>query len=70
PSSLLNNLNLAKLRIYVSAQNIFTVTDYPGYDPEVNYGSGGATNGNRNVGLDYGSYPNTKSYTVGVNIGF
>ncbi len=70
PASVLNNLNLSKLRIYVSAQNIFTITDYPGYDPEVNYNSGGSTNGNRNVGLDYGSYPNAKSYTLGVNIGF
>jgi TonB-dependent starch-binding outer membrane protein SusC len=70
PSSVLNSLNLSKLRVYVSAQNLFTVTNYPGYDPEVNYNSGGSTNGNRNVGLDYGSYPNAKSYTVGVNIGF
>jgi TonB-dependent starch-binding outer membrane protein SusC len=70
PASVLNNLNLSKLRVYVSAQNIFTVTNYPGYDPEVNYNSGGSTNGNRNVGLDYGSYPNAKSYTLGVNIGF
>lgn len=70
PASVLNNLNISKLRVYVSAQNIFTVTNYPGYDPEVNYNSGGSTNGNRNVGLDYGSYPNAKSYTLGVNIGF
>jgi TonB-dependent starch-binding outer membrane protein SusC len=70
PQSVLNNLNLSKVRVYVSAQNIFTVTNYPGYDPEVNYNSGGSTNGNRNVGLDYGSYPNAKSYTVGLNIGF
>lgn len=70
PASLLNNVGLSKVRIYVSAQNIFTITNYPGYDPEVNYNSGGSTNGNRNVGLDYGSYPNAKSYTVGLNIGF
>jgi TonB-dependent starch-binding outer membrane protein SusC len=70
PQSVLNELNISRLRVYVSAQNIFTITNYPGYDPEVNYNSGGATNGNRNVGLDYGSYPNAKSYTVGLNIGF
>ncbi|HZH70933.1 MAG TPA: TonB-dependent receptor [Mariniphaga sp.] len=70
PSSALDYLNVSKLRIFVSAQNIFTLTDYPGYDPEVNYNSGGSTNGNRNVGLDYGSYPNAKSYTFGINIGF
>lgn len=70
PSSVLRNLKLTKLRIYVSAQNILTLTDYPGYDPEVNYNTGGNAGGNRNVGLDYGSYPNATSYTLGVNIGF
>ena len=70
PRALLDRLNMNKVRIYVSAQNILTLTDYPGYDPEVNYRTGGDTNGNRNLGLDYGSYPNAKSYTVGLNIGF
>ena len=70
PSSLLREMNLTKLRVYVSAQNILTITDYPGFDPEVNYNTGGATGGNRNLGLDYGSYPNAKSVTFGVNVGF
>ena len=70
PAGLLDDLGIRKFRIYVSAQNILTITDYEGYDPEVNYNSGGAQNGNRNLGLDYGSYPNAKSYTVGLNIGF
>lgn len=70
PNSLLERLNLQKVRIYVSAQNILTSTDYPGYDPEVNYQTSGGQNGNRNLGLDYGSYPNAKSYTIGLNIGF
>jgi hypothetical protein len=56
--------------VYVSAQNLFTITNYKGFDPEVNYQSGGNTNSNRNLGLDYGSYPNAKSYTVGLHIGF
>ncbi|MEQ9219128.1 MAG: TonB-dependent receptor [Cyclobacteriaceae bacterium] len=70
PQALLDNINIRKLRIYVSAQNILTFTDYEGYDPEVNYRTAGDTNGNRNLGLDYASYPNAKSYTVGLNIGF
>ncbi len=70
PQGLLDRLNIQKFRIYVSAQNILTLTDYPGYDPEVNYQSSGSQDGNRNLGLDYGSYPNAKSYTVGLNIGF
>lgn len=70
PQPVAESIKLSKLRVYVSAQNIFTVTNYEGYDPEVNYNSGGATNGNRNLGLDYGSYPNAKSYTVGLNVVF
>jgi hypothetical protein len=70
PAAALGRLNMNKFRIYFSAQNIFTITDYEGYDPEVNYRSESATDSNRNLGLDYGSYPNAKSYTVGLNIGF
>ena len=70
-SDKLKKANISKIRIYASAQNILTFTKYPGYDPEVNYNSAGnGTAANRNLGLDYGSYPNAKSYTVGLNIGF
>ena len=60
----------ATFRRRAARLNILTITDYEGYDPEVNYRSEGATDSNRNLGLDYGSYPNAKSYTVGLNIGF
>lgn len=71
PNDLLKKAFISKLRIYASAQNILTFTKYPGYDPEVNYNSDGSGSAaNRNLGLDYGSYPNAKSYTIGLNIGF
>ena len=70
PKPVLDKLKISKLRIYASAQNILTFTKYKGFDPEVNYSSDGNTNSNTNLGLDYGSYPNAKSYTVGLNIGF
>jgi hypothetical protein len=70
PKSALEKIRLTKLRVYVSAQNILTFTKYKGYDPEVTYAAEGDTDGNRNLGLDYASYPNAKSYTVGLNIGF
>jgi len=65
PKEVVSRLKMQRLRIYVSAQNIATFTDYRGYDPEVNY-----RNSNLNAGVDYASYPNAKSYTVGLNIGF
>ena len=71
PKSVLDKLSIEKLRLYVSAQNMLTITNYRGYDPEVNYqGSGSGADSNRNQGLDYASYPNAKSYTVGLNIAF
>ena len=70
PKPLLDKLNLRSLRVYASAQNLFTITDYPGLDPEVGYGnSGSGSNGNRNIGVDYASYPNVKTFTFGINLG-
>ncbi|MGK7395105.1 MAG: SusC/RagA family TonB-linked outer membrane protein [Candidatus Cyclobacteriaceae bacterium M3_2C_046] len=70
PKSIVNNIGIRAARVYISGQNILTFTDYQGFDPEVNYQSGGNRDSNQNLGLDYGSYPNAKSYTVGLNIGF
>jgi TonB-dependent starch-binding outer membrane protein SusC len=65
PSSFLSKLKLSSARIYVSGQNLWTLTNYSGVDPEVAYQSS-----NTNLGLDFGSYPNTISYTLGINLGF
>ncbi len=70
PASIIKPVGISFARIYVSAQNLFTITDYPGYDPEVNWMGGGSYGGNVNLGLDYGSYPNAKSYTVGIQVKF
>ncbi|MBS1599070.1 MAG: TonB-dependent receptor [Bacteroidetes bacterium] len=58
---------LAKqVRIYVSAQNLFTITNYKGLDPETNF----YDQNNLQPGIDYGVYPNYRSYTVGLNVTF
>ncbi|PNW26929.1 SusC/RagA family TonB-linked outer membrane protein [Formosa algae] len=61
----LSKIHMSAARLYVSGQNLFTFTNYKGIDPEVSY-----SNSSSNIGLDYGSYPNVKSYTVGLNISF
>ena len=66
PSSLLNKIKLSSARIYVGGTNLWTVTSYRGYDPEGN-AYGGTTN---IVGVDFGGYPQARTYTVGLNIGF
>lgn len=63
PQDMLTRFKLTKLRVYVSANNVFTITGYKGLDPAV----GGAAD--TNFGIDVGNYPITRSYTVGVNIG-
>jgi hypothetical protein len=65
PSLLLKKLKISSARIYISGQNLMTFTNYSGVDPEVAFRSS-----NTNLGLDYGSYPITTSYTLGINLGF
>jgi len=59
PKSLLTKVKLERLRVYVSGQNLYTFTNYMGYDPEVG--------GN---GLDRAIYPIPRTITLGVNLGF
>jgi TonB-linked SusC/RagA family outer membrane protein len=57
---------IKNLNVYVSAQNLLTITDYSGYDPEVN-----TFNGNdRRQGVDLGAYPAAKTYNFGFGITF
>jgi len=53
-------------KIYVNAQNLFVITKYTGYDPEVNNVAG--SNGIKSFGIDYNSYPHSRTFSVGVNI--
>jgi len=53
------------IRIYVSSQNLFTITDYKGWDPEVGSRRNTLTNG-----IDYGQYPQPRSFQFGIQAGF
>lgn len=70
---------LSKLRLYVQAQNLFTLTKYDGMDPEI--GSYNGTDGNRQnsdgtsnqtwvSGVDMGYYPHPRTFIVGINLAF
>lgn len=57
---------ITKLQPYFTATNLLTWTSYKGYDPEVNqYGNSGTVQG-----IDYGTYPQSKSFIFGVNVEF
>lgn len=61
PQSLTKKLNIGSLRLYVSGQNLFTISNfYKGYDPEVSYGG--------NQGGEF--YPIMQTFTVGVDLKF
>jgi len=55
-----------KLRFYVSAQNLFTITNYTGMDPEVPFLNGGAIE----TGIDYNNYPNPRTFLLGIDFNF
>jgi TonB-linked SusC/RagA family outer membrane protein len=56
------------IRLSVTAQNLFVITDYPGYDPEVNIDR--SIGGVSSYGIDYLSYPKAKSFIFGLNFSF
>ncbi|MGO4822656.1 MULTISPECIES: SusC/RagA family TonB-linked outer membrane protein [unclassified Flavobacterium] len=66
PRETVSKFKMSRLRIYGSAQNLYTFTDYSGYDPEI-----GSFNQNPLLsGIDNGRYPSPRTFTVGVNVEF
>jgi TonB-dependent starch-binding outer membrane protein SusC len=69
PASALNNITrggVSRLRIYVSSQNLLTITRYTGYDPEI----GSRFNGTLTNGIDYGQFPAARTILGGIQVGF
>jgi TonB-linked SusC/RagA family outer membrane protein len=66
PSGILSKLKIRSARFYITGINLATITNYPGWDPEVNtdYRAG-----NRNQGGDFYAAPQIKSLTFGINLG-
>jgi hypothetical protein len=62
PMELTKKVKIDRLRFYVSAQNLWTITNYSGFDPE--FGIGGATG----AGVDEGSYPQSKIMLFGIQL--
>ena len=69
PASLMQQArigNLSNTQVYISAQNFFTSTDYTGFDPEVTaYATSVLAQG-----IDFGTYPQTRQFTIGFTAGF
>lgn len=65
-----NKTIIKSLRIYLSAQNLFTFTKYPGLDPEMQTSNNSAGEGDLAKGIDWGTYPMARVYTLGFNMSF
>lgn len=59
---------ISKIRLYVSAQNLLTITDYSGYDPEIGARTG--INSSLGMGIDYGQFPAARTFLGGIQVSF
>lgn len=62
--------NIERLRLYLAATNLFTLTKYSGFDPEMTVSANSSGEGDRANGIDWGTYPACTTYTFGVNLTF
>lgn len=62
PSQLTRKFFVERLRFYVAAENLLTLTGYKGFDPEIN--------ADKSNGIDRGYYPQARTFTVGLNLNF
>lgn len=65
PQSILGRAKMHSVEVYISGQNLFTITKYPGFDPEVTNASNAELQG-----VEMAVVPNPRTYTVGFRVGF
>jgi len=65
PKNLLKKVHISNARVYCTLNNIYTFTNYSGYDPEV-----AASESSLTSGIDNSSFPRSKSYVIGINLAF
>ena len=69
PRHLISKIGMSKFKVYGTVTNVFMVTNYSGYDPEVS-----ATRNSSYTpltpGVDYSGYPKSRTFTIGANIAF
>jgi TonB-linked SusC/RagA family outer membrane protein len=71
PSSQLEKLKISRLRVYASVQNLFLITKYTGYDPEVDtFNQTVGSNASFSQGLDFFSNPRPRTWNFGVQLSF
>ena len=62
PYNIISKAGLSNVKVFVMGENLFTATKYYGFTPEVGDGV--------NIGIDYGNYPEARTFSVGFNVAF
>ncbi len=70
PKNLLDRLFLQKCRVYFLANNLFTLTKYPGLDPEMTTSDNSTAEGDKAAGIEWGTYPTAVSFNLGLQVTF
>lgn len=60
PYNIVKKIGFSNIRFFVMGENLFTATKYRGFTPEVGDGT--------NIGIDYGNYPEARTFTIGFNV--
>ena len=66
PAAMMTKFKIQSLRVYATAYNVFVLTDYTGFDPEVST----RRRTNLTPGVDYSAYPRSRQFVVGLNLNF
>ncbi len=70
PENVISKIGMKSLRIYLQATNLFTITDYQGFDPEIITNLDNGESPNLSLGIDGRVYPAARTFTLGANIKF
>jgi TonB-linked SusC/RagA family outer membrane protein len=73
PEKIVSRFHIKSLRFYVTGQNLWTLTNYTGLDPEMHVSDNvkrDTYGGDVAAGIDWGTYPSARSYIIGVNLNF
>jgi len=70
PTNIVEEISISRARIYISGQNVFTLTNYTGYDPEIGRGGIFENTSIFNGGVDRNTYPQAKTWFAGIQVTF
>ena len=68
PETITKKAGIQRLRLYVTGTNLFVISSYPGFDPEVSSYARNSSYSGLTPGIDFSSYPKSRAFTFGLNV--